>query len=132
MLALEFQDGEERAFVSTVGDEQFIDRFDVKEAFVTFGDIDVAPRFAVVGRIFVPFGLGTGDPVADTLGVADPLTIEIFETRGDVALFGWDNKTWNGAVYAMNGETNEFGGEEHIDQYGATGWLPRERIRHGI
>lgn len=103
-------------------DETFL----VKEAFVRFGDTECYPYFAVLGRLFVPFGIGTGAIVGDTLSVSDPLTIEIFEAQEEVAMFGY---RWNGlyaAAYVYNGETNSGNGEDdHIEHYGAT-------IRYGI
>jgi hypothetical protein len=36
----------------------------------------------------VPFGISTGDPVADVLTIEDPLTLEVFEMREDAILLG--------------------------------------------
>jgi hypothetical protein len=41
-----------------------------------------------VGRIYLPFGISTGDPVADVQSIEDPLTIEAFETREDAIGIG--------------------------------------------
>ena len=38
--------------------------------------------------MIVPFGISTGDPVADVPTLEDPLTIEVFETKEDAVLFG--------------------------------------------
>ncbi len=51
------------------------DKLTVDEAFITIGDTEIFPLFLNAGRIVVPFGISTGDPVADTLA------IEAFETK---------------------------------------------------
>lgn len=38
--------------------------------------------------MIVPFGISTGNPVADVLTIEDPLTIQAFETREDAILIG--------------------------------------------
>jgi hypothetical protein len=61
---------------------------DVDTAFLTVGDPQRLPPFATVGRIILPFGISTGDPVADVLTLEDPLTIEAFEFREMGVLIG--------------------------------------------
>ena len=64
------------------------DRFDIDTAFLTIGDSQKFPPFGTVGRMIVPFGISTGDPVADVLTLEDPLTIEAFEMRETAILIG--------------------------------------------
>ena len=96
------------------------DKVSVKEAFVTFGDLEKCPLFLETGKIFVPFGISTGAIVGDTLSISDPLTIEVFETREDVLLLGFEKCGFNAGVYVFNGDTNKGGGNDHIEHYGAT------------
>jgi hypothetical protein len=94
------------------------DKLTVDEAYVTLGNTEEYPPFLVVGRIVVPFGISTGDPVADTLTITDPLTIEVFETKENVLLLGMESGGFNAGAYAFNGDTNE--AEDKIEQFGAT------------
>lgn len=53
----------------------------IQDAFVTVGNPLLFPPFLTVGQFTLPFGISTGDPVADILTIEDPLTIEAFEQR---------------------------------------------------
>lgn len=57
------------------------DRIDIDTAYITIGDPQRFPLFMTAGRIVLPFGISTGDPVADVLSIEDPLTVEGFEMR---------------------------------------------------
>lgn len=97
----------------------------IKEGFITLGGTDCFPYFLIAGKIFIPFGMGTGAVTGDTLSVTDPLTIEIFESREDVIMIG---EKWNGfhaTLYIYNGDTNRRPRSDHIEQYGAS-------LRYGI
>lgn len=96
------------------------DKITVKEAFVRFAQPECFPWFLEIGRLFVPFGTGTGAVVGDTLSISDPLTIEIFETREDVLLFGYERCGWYVGAYVFNGDSNRGGGDDHIEQWGTT------------
>jgi len=96
------------------------DELTVKEAFVTFGNLECFPWFLQTGRLFVPFGISTGAVVGDTLTITDPLTIEIFETREDVLLIGYERNGFHTSAYVFNGDTNPGGGNDHIEHYGGT------------
>jgi hypothetical protein len=96
------------------------DKLTVDEAFVTIGNTEKFPGFLQAGRFVAAFGISTGDPVADTLTISDPLTIEVFETQEDMVLLGIETGGFNTGAYVFNGETNENGGEDHIEQFRAT------------
>jgi hypothetical protein len=84
-------------------------KVEVKEGFATFGGTEEHPYYLRGGRLFVPFGLGSGAVLGDTLSVTDSLTIEIFETRQEVLMFG---AIWNGfdvGAYMSNGTSGQFG-----------------------
>jgi hypothetical protein len=82
---------------------------EVKEGFATLGGTKEHPFYLRGGRLFLPFGLGTGAALGDTLSVTDSLTIETFETRKEVVMFGG---IWNGfdaAAYVSGGTRGLFG-----------------------
>jgi hypothetical protein len=87
-IVFEYADGRDVLLPTTEGDETAVDRFNVDTATLTIGDTKRMWPFASVGRTIVPFGISTGDPVADVLTVEDPLTIEVFETKEDAVFFG--------------------------------------------
>jgi hypothetical protein len=92
-LVFEYDDGTNLAFPTTEGDEAFVDRVNVRQAFITVGNTANYPLFATTGRDVVPFGISTGDPVADVLTIIDPLTVEVFEMREDFLMFGFVGPT---------------------------------------
>ncbi|MEN8183592.1 MAG: hypothetical protein ABFS46_13775 [Myxococcota bacterium] len=87
-LILEYNDGRDRLFPTTDGDEAGVDRINIDTAFITVGDPERFWPIGMFGRMVLPFGISTGDPVADVLTLNDPLTVEVFETRRDAVLFG--------------------------------------------
>ncbi|MFQ5932183.1 MAG: hypothetical protein ACE5MM_07230, partial [Nitrospiraceae bacterium] len=87
-IIIEYDDGTGVVFPTTEGFETSVDRINLDTAWVTIGDPQRFPPFLNAGRIIVPFGISTGDPVADVLTIVDPLTIEVFETKEDTVLIG--------------------------------------------
>ena len=92
-LVFEYFDGTDTLFQTAEGDEFFVDRINVRQAFITIGNTANYPLFMTTGRDVVPFGISTGDPVADVLTIIDPLTVEIFETTEDFIMFGFEGPT---------------------------------------
>ena len=87
-IILEYNDGVDTLFPTT--DELTAnDRITIDTAFVTLGDTQRFPPFGTFGRMIVPFGISTGDPVADVLTLEDPLTVEVFEAKEDAILLGF-------------------------------------------
>ncbi|MCI0335871.1 MAG: hypothetical protein L0228_21905 [Planctomycetes bacterium] len=89
-LVIEYFDGTDFLFPTNEGDEIGVDRFLVRQGIITVGDTTRYPLFMTIGRAVVPFGISTGDPVADVLTIVDPLTVEVFETREDFVLLGFE------------------------------------------
>lgn len=85
---IEYDDGTDLQFPTTSGFETGVDRFNLDYGFVTIGDPQRFPPFITAGKIYLPFGISTGNPVADVLSIQDPLTIEGFETREDAIGIG--------------------------------------------
>lgn len=88
-LVIEYEDGGQFSFLTDEDDAVFVDRFNVRQAIITVGDIANYPPYATFGRAVVPFGISTGDPVADVLTITDPLTVEVFETHEDFVMLGF-------------------------------------------
>lgn len=88
-LTIEYDDGTDAIFPTTAGYETKVDRVNLDTAFVTIGDQQRFPPFLTFGRIILPFGISTGDPVADVLTIEDPLTIEAFELRNTAIGIGF-------------------------------------------
>jgi len=88
-LIFEYDDGTDVIFPTTSGYETNVDRIKIDTAFVTIGDQQRFPPFLTFGRIILPFGISTGDPVADVLTIEDPLTIEAFELRNTAIGIGF-------------------------------------------
>jgi hypothetical protein len=87
-LIIEYQDGTDVVFPTTSGFQTGVDRLNIDTAFITIGDPQRFPPFLTAGRIILPFGVSTGDPVADVPTITDPLTIEVFELRNTAIGFG--------------------------------------------
>ncbi|MGZ8913843.1 MAG: hypothetical protein ACXW1Z_12150 [Methylobacter sp.] len=64
------------------------ERLNIETAQITVGDPQKFPPFLTVGRMTLPFGISTGNPVADVLTIEDPLTLEVFEMRNTAIGFG--------------------------------------------
>lgn len=92
-LVLAYDAGTDVPFPTTEGDEAFVDRVNVRQAWVTVGNKQRFPLFGTFGRDVVPFGISTGDPVVDVLTLIDPLTVEAFETREDFIMLGFEGPT---------------------------------------
>ena len=92
-VTLEYETGDDLVFTTTRNGEFSIDRFNVDEAYVTLGNTERFWPYGTFGRMVVPFGISTGDPVADVLNIVDPLTVQVFEMKQDAILIGLDFPT---------------------------------------
>lgn len=89
------------------------DKISVDEAYITLGGTEKIPATLKAGRYFLPFG------VFETKAVSDPLTLEAFETKEDAVMAGFAVAGVHGGIYVFNGDTNEGGGDDKIEHYGA-------------
>jgi hypothetical protein len=87
-LVLEYDDGGGVEFRDEKDDSFAIDRINIDTAEVYIGNTERFWPYARAGRAILPFGISTGDPVADVLTLTDPLTVEAFETRADAIQIG--------------------------------------------
>lgn len=92
-VILEYDDGLNNTFTTTEEADVNVDRLNVDTAFVKVGNTERFWPYAQFGRVVVPFGISTGDPVADVLTLEDPLTVEVFETKADVLMLGFEFPT---------------------------------------
>ena len=67
---------------------------------------------AIVGKQYVPFGN------LESNFIIDPLTLDLAETQNTALTFVYENSGSYAAVYAMNGDINEVGKDENIEQFG--------------
>jgi hypothetical protein len=92
-LYVEYNQGDDFLFPTNEGDVVGVDRFTVRRGIITIGNVEKYPVYITTGRDFIPFGISTGDPVADVLTIVDPLTVEVFETQEDILMFGFELPT---------------------------------------
>ncbi len=67
---------------------------------------------AIVGKQYVPFGN------LESNFIIDPLTLDLAETQDTALTFFYENGGSYAAVYAMNGDINEIGKDDNIEQFG--------------
>jgi outer membrane murein-binding lipoprotein Lpp len=92
-VVVEYDDGGSLVFTTTEDDEFAIDRLNIDTALITLGDTERFWPYLQFGRMVVPFGISTGNPVTDVLNIVDPLTVSIFETKRDAILVGFEFPT---------------------------------------
>ncbi len=91
------------------GDEE---KLNIDEAYILVGNEDAFPLVGQFGRFIVPFGVYEGNTISD------PLTKEAFETKEDAAMANLGIGDFYGNLYVFNGDTNENGGSDNIEQFG--------------
>ena len=80
-VIIEWVDGTDVTFPTTAGFQTGVDRINLDTASITIGDPLRFPPYLQAGRVIVPFGISTGNPVTDVLSLEDPLTLQAFEMR---------------------------------------------------
>jgi hypothetical protein len=89
------------------------DKIDVDEAFIRLGNTEKFPVSVQAGRFVVPFGVFAGSTIAD------PLTMQAFETKEDAVMAEIEYEGLHAGAYVFNGDTNEGGGNDTIEHFGA-------------
>ena len=92
-LIFQYENGGSVLFPTSDGDTVLIDRMNVDTAIVTIGDAQKFWLLGTVGRMVVPFGISTGAAKGDVLNFGSPLTVEVFETKEDAILIGFEFPT---------------------------------------
>lgn len=85
---------------------------EVDTASITIADPD-SNWYVTSGQQYVPFGS------FETSMVSDPMTLEIGETRETAILAGMSFGPASGGLYVFNGENQEVGKRDDIDNWGA-------------
>jgi len=93
---------------------------DLDEGFILLDGADVVPLYLKAGKIYVPFGK------YETRMISDPLTLELGETRETALELGVAFGGFQAAVFAFNGDIDEEGSDDHIDDFGASIGYVRE------
>lgn len=94
-------------------EEDDTEPIDMDEAFILLDGGDDAPVWLRAGKMYVPFGNFTSNMISD------PLTLEIGETNESIVEFGTRMGNFYALAYAFNGDIDEAGDDNHIDNFGA-------------
>lgn len=90
---------------------------DLDAAILTIGNTEKHPLYFAAGAMYVPFGAllthFPDDPLID-----QPLTLLLGETREKAALLGVEYGGFSVAGYLFNGDVDEAGEENQIENYG--------------
>lgn len=93
---------------------------DLNEGFITLTGGADCPGYVSAGKLYVPFGN------FETNMISDPLTLELGETRESAIQAGLEMNGFYGSVYLFNGDADEYGQDNHADNYGAQAGLAME------
>ena len=96
-LLLLYEDGEDLVF---------------DEAFLTLSGGEDMPIYLKAGELYVPFGSFESNMISD------PLTLEIGETRETALEVGYGMAGFYCAAYLFNGDVDEAGADNDIDNFG--------------
>ncbi len=98
--------------------------FDVDQGIITIDGADVVPLYVDLGKMYIPFGM------FESHFIRDPLTLELGETNESAAVGGFRNDWLVLSVGAFNGDIDETGDENHIDNYLASACftLPKKTV----
>ncbi len=84
----------------------------VDEVFLTLSGGDEMPLYLKAGEFYVPFGS------FETNMISDPLTLEIGETHETALEVGYEMAGFYCAAYLFNGDVDEDGEDNDIDNFG--------------
>jgi hypothetical protein len=94
-------------------EEDDTEPIDVDEAFMLFDGGNDAPVWVRAGKMYVPFGNFSSNMISD------PLTLEIGETNESTVEAGMRMGDFYALAYVFNGDVDEAGDDNHIDNFGA-------------
>lgn len=94
-------------------EEDDTEPIDVDEAFILLDGIADTPVWIKAGKMYVPFGNFSSNMISD------PLTLEIGETRESAVEVGFSLGGMYALAYVFNGDIDEAGKDNHIDNFGA-------------
>ncbi|MBC2695674.1 MAG: LbtU family siderophore porin [Desulfobacteraceae bacterium] len=85
--------------------------FDVDQGIITIDGADVVPLYVDLGKMYIPFGK------FESHFIRDPLTLELGETNESAVVGGFRNDLLELSVGVFNGDIDETGEDDHIDNY---------------
>ncbi|MDO9262693.1 MAG: LbtU family siderophore porin [Desulfosalsimonadaceae bacterium] len=94
---------------------------DLDEGVITVHGGDASPFYLSAGKMYVPFGH------FESHMISDPLTHELAETRESAIQAGVDSEGVYGSVYAFNGDMDEDGKDNNIDNFGGNAGVIMEK-----
>lgn len=84
-------------------EEDDTEPMDIDQAFLTFGSTEEFPLYLQAGKMYVPFGR------LDSVFVADPVVLELAESRETAALLGFESGGLNLSAAIFNGDVATIG-----------------------
>jgi len=90
-------------------EEDDTEPIEVDEGIITIDGADAVPLYVDLGKMYVPFGM------FESHFIRDPLTLELGETNESAVVGGFRNDWVELSVGAFNGDIDETGDENHID-----------------
>lgn len=99
---------------------------DVDEAVISLGNPEKFPLALNVGKLYVPFG------DYGSFMIQDPLTLELGETNETAVQIAFEQAGFYSSVYAFNGEVDEAGRADTINNFGASAGYVIERDGFGL
>jgi len=86
-------------------------KFDVDQGIITIDGADVVPLYVDLGKMYIPFGM------FESHFIRDPLTLELGETNESAVVGGFRNDLLELSIGVFNGDIDETGDDDHIDNY---------------
>ncbi len=99
---------------------------DVDEAVISLGNPKEFPLSLNVGKLYVPFG------AYGSFMIQDPLTLELGETNETAVQIAFEQAGFFGSVYAFNGDVDEAGRADTINNFGTSAGYVIERDGFGL
>ena len=97
--------------------------FELDEAGIEF---DLETWSINLGKQYVPFG------AYESFMISDPLTLEIGETNEEAALFGFGSDALGASIYLFDGDVDETGSDDSIDNFGLSLTAETDGIVFGL
>jgi hypothetical protein len=115
-----------RTHILLLWEEDATEPVDVDEAVISLGNPEKFPLSLNAGKMYVPFG------AYGSFMIQDPLTLELGETNETAVQIGFEQAGFYGSLYAFNGDVDEAGRDNTINNFGASGGYVIERDGFGL
>jgi len=94
--------------------EDGAEHLDVDEAVLSLGNPEKSPFYLNAGKLYVPFG------TFGSFMIQDPLPLELGETNETAVQIGAEYNDFFGSVFAFNGDIDETGSTNNINNFGTS------------